>query len=158
MRKSPFAQLWCVFEPLVAECRQFLGMSNLMGKNESHHCSTASLRPYCLHFQSAVLLADIKERLDDLHLLTDSLPIKQMLVFCRGKMKQNPIIGFYAVYEHIGQSVLPKLIDGLVACSFKCYAVLHAIWYDTVHRTEQAIEEARYPKMSLGVLQRLVTQ
>lgn len=127
MRKSRLAQLWGIFEVFVAECSQFLGMSNLIGKNKSHHCSTASLRPYSLHLQSAVLLADIEERLDNLHFLDNSFPIEQMLILCCGEMEQNSIVSFYAVNEHVGQLVLPKLIDRFVVRSFKSHTVLHTI-------------------------------
>ena len=124
----------------------------LIIKDISHHGSTARFSPYSLHLQSAVFLADIKEWLNDLYLLTDSLPIKQMFIFLCRKMDEYTIVSFHTIDENICQFVFPELIDRLVVCSFERYAMLHTIRYDAIQRSKQSIKEAGNPEMFLGIL------
>ena len=48
-------------------------------------------------------------------------------------MDENAIISFHTIDENIRQFVFPELIDRLVVCGFKRYAMLHTIRYDTIH-------------------------
>ena len=68
-------------------------------------------------------------------------------------MQENAVVYLYAVNEHVCQPVFPELINGLVVCGFERDAMLHTIGHNAVHGAKQPIEETRYPKMLLGVLQ-----
>ena len=80
-----------VCKVLVTESIQILRLVDSILNDESCHSSTTSLGPYCLHLQITPF-ANIEQWLDNMNFLTDSLPIKQVLVFLCGKMNQNAVV------------------------------------------------------------------
>lgn len=114
MGEGLVAHVGRVFESFVTECGQFCRADQLVVSYVSCHCSTARLGPHGLHFETAVSLSHIEQGVDDSHLLADSLPVEQMLVFFSREVYQNTVVHLHAVYEHLCQPVFPKLIDRLI--------------------------------------------
>lgn len=81
MREGLVAHVGRVFEPFVIECGQFCRVGQLVVSYVSYHCSTARLGPHGLHLETTVSLSHIEQGMDDSHLLADSLPVEQMLLF-----------------------------------------------------------------------------
>ncbi len=92
MRESLFAQLWSILKSLMGECCQFLRSEEPVVEDEPHHCPSAGFGPYGLHLEVAVALPYVEERMDDLNLPTDSVPVEQMLIFFGGKVNQDAVI------------------------------------------------------------------
>ena len=114
MGEGLVAHVGRVFESFITECGQFCRADQLVVSYVSYHCSTARLGPHGLHLETAVSLSHIEQGVDDSHLLADSLPVEQMLVFFGREVYQDSVVHLHAVYEHLCQPVFPKLIDRFV--------------------------------------------
>ena len=64
-------------------------------------------------------------------------------------MDEYAIVSLHTIDENIREFVFPELIDRLVVCGFKRYAMLHTIRHDTIHWSKQTIEKTGNPEMLL---------
>lgn len=91
------------------------------------------------------MLTHIEERMDDLDLAANRVPVKQMLIFFCREMNQEAVVCLDALDEHVRKFVLPELVDGFVVCGFQGDAMFHAVWYNAVQGPKQPVEETGNP-------------
>ena len=96
MRVISFSKFRFVGKSLVTKGTEIFGLVYAVFNDESCHCAPACLSPNSLHLQLAAF-SDVEQRLNDSDFLTDTLPIKQVLVFLCSKMYQSTTICFHSI-------------------------------------------------------------
>ena len=102
MRKVWSSKFRFVSKSLVTEGTEIFGLIDAVLNDESCHGSPACLSPNSLNLQLAAF-SDVEERLNDSDFFSDTVPVKQVLVFLCSKMYQNSTIRFHRINQYISQ-------------------------------------------------------
>ena len=84
MREIRLTKSWLIDKTLISEGTKTLWLVDSVLDDESRHGSPTGFCPYGLYLQIAPL-TDIEQWLNNTDLLTDTLPVEEVLVFLGGK-------------------------------------------------------------------------
>ena len=123
-----------IFKALILEMTQVFWHSQFVLDDETGHGTPATLGIDGDDFQFSILHHQ-KFRLDNLHFLADTLPVKQMLHFLCSQMNENAVD---RINQQIGQKGFPMQKHCLAV---QLHLAFHPVGMNHVELTQETIEE-----------------
>ena len=136
-----------VFKALVLKMTQIVWYSQLVPDDETGHGTPATLGIDGDDFQFSIFHHQ-EFRLDNLHFLADTLPVKQMLHFLCSQMNENAVISLDRINQQIGQK---GFLMQKHCLAVQLHLAFHPIGVNHVERTQETIEKRSDPKSRIPV-------